>query len=97
MRLRTTLTAAIATASLGIAIGASPAAAADAGRYNHCGKSTQRHFQCAYLADGSIATCAGGYSILPIEVLVATDGNGDGFVCSRDGSSLQLTEDAIVR
>ena len=96
MRLKRTLSAAIATASLGIAIGASPAAA-DAGRYNHCGKSTQRHFQCVYLADGSIATCPGGYSILPIETVLVADGNGDGYACAKDGDALRLTEDAIVR
>jgi hypothetical protein len=97
MRLRTTLTAAIATASLGIAIGASPAAAADGGRYNHCGKSTQRHFQCVYLADGSVATCPGGYSILPIEKLLIADGNSDGLACAKDGDALQFSEDSIVR
>jgi hypothetical protein len=96
MKLKTTLTTAIAVATLGIAVGASPAAA-DAGRYNHCGKSTQRNFQCAYLADGSIATCPGGYTILPIETLLISDGNGDGLACVRDGGVLQYSEDAIVR
>lgn len=95
MRLKTTLTA-IAIASLGTAAAASPAAA-DAGRYNHCGKSTQRHFQCAYLDDGSIATCPGGYYLLPIESLFVTDGNGDGYACAKDDGSTQASEDAIVR
>lgn len=96
MKLRTAITTAVATASLGIAVGASPAAA-DAGRYNHCGKSTQRHFQCVYLGDGRIATCPGGYSVLPIESLYVSDGNGDGFACANESDSLEFSEDAIVR
>jgi hypothetical protein len=96
MRLRTAFTTAIATASLGIAMAATPAAA-DSGRYNHCGKSTQRHFQCVYLQNGEIATCPGGYSIAPIEVLTISDGNGDGFACAKESDSLQIAEDAIVR
>ena len=95
MRPSKTLAATLATAALALGAAASPAAA-DSNRYNHCGQSTQRHFQCVYLPDGGIATCPGGYEILPIESLLIADGNGDGLACAKDGTTLRLAEDAVV-
>lgn len=96
MRPTKKLATTLLSTALALGVAASPAAA-DNSRYNHCGQSTQRHFQCAYLPDGSIASCPGGYEIVPLEVLYGIDGNGDGLVCAKDGDTQRLTEDAIVR
>lgn len=95
MRPSKTLAATLVSAGLALGVAASPAAA-DSGRYNHCGQSTQRHFQCVYLQDGRIATCPGGYEIVPLETLLYGDGNGDGLACAKDGDALRTSDDSIV-